>query len=122
MNVNCIFKNFPGSVEYSRSSFVGIFHEECVWDDNTYVELEDALYELSEKHKNMSSFPRQEYWPAMRIYSYLANTLGCHFDPNDGFKLQNLSIEQVCNRRDRLQQVFEGLFKGEMPERRNLGS
>ena len=47
-------------------------------------------------------------------------SLGCQFDKNDTFKL-NISREEYYERRERLQLVFEGFFKGKMPKKECLG-
>lgn len=121
MSMNQINRNFAWSNEYSDDSFVGIFHEKDLWDDDEYFKLENYLYEQCEVYKNESSVPRKVFWPAMRIYSYLSLSIGCHFDSNDGFKLKGLSLEQIYERRERLQLVFEGFFEGEMPKKKYLG-
>jgi len=119
--MNEITRNFAWSADYSENSFAGIFHEECRWDDNEYKKLENYLYEQCISYKETSTLPREVFWPAMRIFSFLSNSIGCHFDSNDGFELRGLSEEQVYERRERLQLVFEGFFKGEMPNKKNLG-
>ena len=119
--MNEINRNFAWSKDYSEESFVGIFHERNSWNDDAYFNLENYLYAQCEIHKDDSSVPRDMYWPAMRIYSYLLLSLGCHLDSNDGFELKELSLEQIYARRERLQLVFEGFFKGEMPNKKYLG-
>lgn len=120
-NMNEINRNFVWCSEYSDQSFVGRLHEEAIWDDEQYFRLENYLYEECEKYSNQAELPRNIFWPAMQIYSYLSFSISCHFDPNDGFVLKELNTEQICNRRERLQGVFEGFFKGEMPDKRLLG-
>ncbi|WP_081606428.1 Imm41 family immunity protein [Aeromonas diversa] len=119
--MNEINRNFSWSKEYSEGSFVGVFHENHVWDDEEYYKLENYLYEACERYAGQSSIPREVFWPAMRIYSYLSQSISCHFDPNDGFEIKHINQDQLYQRRERLQLVFEGFFKGEMPNKKYLG-
>jgi hypothetical protein len=41
--------------------------------------------------------------------------LGCHFDPNDGCRIRDLSPEDAYEWRERFQLVFEGFFSGNWP-------
>jgi hypothetical protein len=119
--MNQINRNFAWCDEYSDDSFAGLFHEKRKWDDEEYFKLENYLYEQCEKYKDQSFLPRDVFWPVMRIYSYLSHSIGCHFDENDGFELIGLSREQIYERRERMQLVFEGFFKGDMPKKEHLG-
>lgn len=117
---NHIFRNFAWHEDFSEESFVSQLHETCVWDDKEYFLLEDFLYETCTTF-DVENIPRSTFWPAMRIYSYLMLMLGCHLDPDDGFVIKNITREQFSERRERLQLVFEGFFKGEMPDKDILG-
>lgn len=119
--MNEINRNFTGSKEYSDGSFVGIFHENHTWDDEEYFKLENHLYEQCEKYKGQSVIPRDVIWPTMGIYSFLSWSIGCHFDSNDGFNLTGINQDQLYQRRECLQLIFEGFFKGEMPKKKYLG-
>lgn len=119
--MNEINRNFAWSNEYSEDSFVGIFHESQSWDDEEYYKLENYLYEACERYSGQDAIPREVFWPAMRIYSYLSNSIGCHLDANDGFEINQIDQEQLYQRRERLQLIFEGFFKGEMPNKKYLG-
>jgi len=119
--MNEINRNFAWSKEYSDDSFVGIFHEKNLWNDGEYFKLENYLYEQCDEYRGEASISRDVFWPAMRIHSYLSQSIGCHLDPNDGFNLEGLNQDQIYQRRERLQLVFEGFFKGEMPNKEYLG-
>ncbi len=116
-----INRNSVSSKEYSSDSFIGKFHEDRVWDDDEYFLLENELYELCSKHQSSESIPREIAWPLMKMFSYLMISLSCQYDSNDGFKIENINRDQFCARRERLQLVFEGFFKGEMPNKEYLG-
>lgn len=109
--IEAILKNAAGSDRYDEESFIGILHERAVWDAEKYWELEAAIYGLA---AHPEDFPRL-MWPLFRIFSYTMVSLGAHFDPNDAFRIDNLTDEQVYGRRERFQLVFEGAFSGDMP-------
>lgn len=113
-------RNFAGCDEYSVDSFLGLYHEEAVWNDDEYFKLENDIYALASEYSGSSTLQREVAWPVMRLFSYLMLSLGSHCDPNDGFKIKNISDEQFYSRRERVQLVFEGVFKGEMPKREFL--
>lgn len=118
--MNEINRNFAWCDEYSDSSFIGILHESQEWNDEEYFKLESYLYDMCPKlSKDLVS--RDIIWPAMRVYSYLSSILGCHLDPNDGFAIKDINLESFYERRERVQLVFEGFFKGEMPNSEYLG-
>ncbi|WP_425601867.1 Imm41 family immunity protein [Shewanella insulae] len=117
--MNEIKRNFAWCDDYSEDSFVGILHENQEWSDEEYFKLENYLYETCLKLPS-DFVPREIIWPAMRIYSYLSSTLCSHLDSNDGFKIKGLELVNFYDRRERLQLVFEGFFKGEMPNKNYL--
>jgi len=116
-----INQNSSYSEEYSENSFIGQLHEQNIWDDTEYFKLEDALYILCAENENNKSIPRDVAWPIMRIFSYIMLALGSHIDPNDDFEMQNINHDQFYSRRERQLLVFEGFFKGKMPNREHLG-
>lgn len=116
-----INRNFAWCDEYSDSSFLGIFHEQNKWDDDEYFKLESELYQESLNLGHNIAIPRELSWRVMRIYSYLMLSLGCQYDPNDGFEIINITRDQFYERRERVQLVFEGFFSGKMPDKDILG-
>jgi len=118
--MNQIYRNFAGSEEYSEESFIAKLHEENVWNDDEYFKLENALYELCEANKGKEVIHRDVAWPVMRVFSYLMISLSCQYDENDSFEVKYLTRAQYYARRERLQLVFEGFFKGQMPSRKHL--
>lgn len=114
--MNEINRNFAWCDDYSDDSFVGILHEKQEWNDDEYFRLENYLYEICLQFPS-DLISREIAWPAMSIYSYLSNTLGSHLDSNDGFIIKGLDLVSLYYRRERLQLVFEGFFKGEMPNK-----
>lgn len=116
-----INRNFPYSDQFAADSFLGKLHEEYVWDDEEYEKLEKEIYKQFEILKSTDDIPREIAWSLTRIFSYLMLIIGCHLDPNDGFTIKSLTAEQIIERRERLQLIFEGFFKGEMPNENILG-
>jgi hypothetical protein len=106
-----IARNFPWCDEHDDLSFGGRLHEDCVWNWDEYWQLEWALYQLCNESPS-----RELYWPVFRIFSYCFASLGHHSDPNDLFRIKNLSAEELYDAKERFQLVFEGFFAGSMPD------
>ena len=115
--MNEINRNFPWCDEHSDESFLGILHEEDKWSDSEYFKLENDLYALSVKYNDSETLPREVVWRVMRVFSHSMLLLGCHFNPNDGFEIKNLNSEDIRERTERLQNMFEGFFQGTMPDK-----
>ncbi len=116
-NIN---RNFPWCDEYSNDSFIGIIHEKHIWDDKEFFNLENSILEQAALTRSSSNLHRELSWRVMRIFSYLMSLFACHYDPNDGFKITNISSEQILTRRNRVQLVFEGFFSGDIPQKELL--
>jgi hypothetical protein len=108
-----IYQNFPHCTEYRADSFTGILHEENRLDLDTYWNLEWALVKLTQ---NQTDYPRHLSWPVFRIFSIIAVKLMADNDPEDGYKIKNFSGEKSRDFTERFRIVFEGFFKGEMPD------
>jgi hypothetical protein len=106
-----VARNFPWCDEHDDSSFLGRLHEESVWDESEYWELEWALHELMLR----GAFERELAWRIFRVFSHTMLVLGCHFDPNDGYRIRDLSADDAHEWRERFQLVFEGFFSGHWP-------
>ena len=115
-----ILQNSSFSDQYSEQSFMGLLHEHNVWDDEEYFNLENYLYELCDENKERKKISRDMAWPIVRIYSYIMLALASHNDVNDGFEILNITNEQFYKRRERQLLIFEGFFKGEMPDKEML--
>lgn len=109
--IEAILRNFAWSDRYDEESFTGILHERATWDLEQYWEFEAAIYRLADHPTDFPSL----MWPLFRIFSHTMVSFGAHFDPNDVFRIENLTDEQVHDYRERFQLVFEGMFSGEMP-------
>ena len=115
-----LLRNFPHCEEYCEDSFTGIWHEKGRWDEKEYWLLDKSIYDLSEKYPS-TEIPRDVVWPLARIFSYIMMTIQAHYNPNDGFQIENLDDEMMFEFRERFQLVVEGFFKGKMPKNSNFG-
>lgn len=108
-----ILRNSPHNTNYESSSFLGLFHEERVWNNDKYWLLEKDIYSAAEKYEK-SDIPRDVLWPVTRIFSHLFLSFSAHYDKEDGFEIQaEAGFLRVM--RERIQLVYEGFIKGEMP-------
>ncbi|MFW2097376.1 hypothetical protein ACG9ZL_14295 [Acinetobacter sp. ULE_I057] len=110
MNVKIIIlRNFPNNDFYDKLSFIGMLHEEKIWDMEEYWLLEWRIYNLK---KNSSE---KLDWEVFRIYSFIMLSLSSHLDKNDSFKIRSLELALIYEFRERIQLVFEGYFSQIMP-------
>ncbi|WP_152004716.1 Imm41 family immunity protein [Desulfoluna spongiiphila] len=112
--MNILLSNFPHCSDFSNDSFIGIFHESCVWDEAMYWELDKEIFDLSLELSGQD-IPREISWPLMRIFSFLMMSIQSHYNKNDGFEISNLDEPSLFDWRERLQLVVEGFFSGKMP-------
>lgn len=115
-----ILRNFPLCDQWCEASFVSLLHETGTWNDYEYFLLEDALFNASEDQGGSPTISRALAWPVARIFSYLFGAFASHLDPNDAFTLKHLNQDRLYIRQERLKLVFEGFFKGDMPNREHL--
>lgn len=106
-----IARNFAWCMENDDSSFSGQLNENRLWDINEYWILEKALYELVAD----KLYDEETMWRVFRIFSFMSLCISAHLDINDSYKISNLSAVELYKFRERVQLVFEGYFKREMP-------
>ncbi|NRF65353.1 MULTISPECIES: Imm41 family immunity protein [Vibrio] len=109
-----LLMNFPHCNEFQDSSFIGIWHEESLFDIDRYWELEKDIFDLA-KENHSNDIPRDIAWPITRIFSYIMMSIQAHYSSNDGFELLNITDSELHNFRERFQCVVEGFFEGVMP-------
>lgn len=114
-----ILRNFPHCEEYRDDSFVGIWHEEGLFNEMEYWKLDKEIFDLSVLYCS-ENIPREIAWPLTRIFSYIMMSIQAHYNPNDGFQVENLDDLQMFEFRERLQLVIEGFFKGKMPKNKDF--
>ena len=108
-----LLSNFAPSEHFKYDSFVGILHEQGIWDQDAFWSLDKALRDLCRRGKTAGGHP-DLVWPVFRIYSYLNVLLRAHSNPNDGYKIRNMNAECFAGWCERTQLTFEGFMKGEM--------
>jgi hypothetical protein len=109
-----LLENFSHCEAYDENSFTGIWHEKSLMDYAKYWKFEKCIFDLACINGG-AEIPRDIAWPLTRIYSYIMISIQSHFDPNDGYEVSNLNQQDMYEFRQRFQEVFEGFFKGEMP-------
>ena len=110
-----IASNDNTSSEWSDSSFVGALHEYHRWDAGLYFRFEAALYDFCEKRITDEVLRNSVDRVAARVFGYTMLMFSCHFDSSDGFKVQNLTDDELRYWQERLQLIFEGFFANSMP-------
>jgi hypothetical protein len=111
-----IASNDVTSPQWSDSSFIGILHERHQWDSAAYLAFEASLYEIR-KQRNFDAILREFADRVVsRVFGYTMLMFACHYDPSDGFSIQNLNDDELASWRERFQLVCEGFFGNSMPE------
>ena len=101
-----IGQNSVASPQYSSNSFVGRLHEEAIWDHFLFHQLSDAANVLA-----AGKVSRDIRGMAFEIYSYVVGvSLLAHVNPNDGFKIGNLSMEEFYEVREEVEVAFQKLL------------
>ncbi|TWT79523.1 hypothetical protein CA13_09270 [Planctomycetes bacterium CA13] len=100
-----IAENTARFAQWRDDSFMGTLHESHHWNHAKFGALEDAILQLAgNKHDDTTIAA------LFQIFDYLMLLFGCHFDPSDDFKFKNLTIEQICDYRERVQVAFSAYF------------
>ncbi|WP_153555273.1 Imm41 family immunity protein [Roseimaritima sediminicola] len=118
--MTAIAENDVDSPCWRDDSFIGLLHEARRWDERAYLKLETAFFALCETRKTDGRTRKKIDRIAARVFSYAMLTFSCHFDPNDGYSIQNLAEDDIYLWRERIQLVFEGFFAGKLPNHDTL--
>jgi hypothetical protein len=101
-----IARNFPHCIEHSDASFLGCLHERNIWDAEEYRKFESALKELARMYHGVNDLPREISWRVFRIFSHVMLLISAHYDPNDSYRVQNLTDAELSKWRERFQLVM----------------
>ncbi len=110
--MNEINRNTSGHDNWSDNSFIGQLHERNYWSDAEFSKLELALNEIAEKLATETKLPRRLVMQTTGILSHVMLLITSHFDPNDGYEIDNSTNDEVIMRRDAMLIVFESFFSG----------
>lgn len=55
-----------------------------------------------------------------KIYSFAIQHFTYHYNDGDEYQFRNISGDEIYHWNERLEAVFEGFFKSEMPENKKL--
>jgi hypothetical protein len=83
--------NDPGSEHWSEESFVGRLTEYAEFDRHLYAELANAITGVAK------SPTVADVWCLLRILERVTLLIGCHLDPTDGYRIANLTDEEVAD-------------------------
>lgn len=110
--LSIVLENFPHCDEFSEQSFLSRFHEHREIDLEGYWKLEWALIQLT---SSSVDYPRDHYWPVFRIFSCLSALFQEHARVNyeDIINFDRWFIQKL---KDRITIVFEGYFRGRIPD------
>ncbi len=115
-----INENYILSGDFSDRSFIAKLHELHQWDMKAYLRLEEAIYQKSLDIKNLELLNHAFFYPFFHIYKFITNMFIAHFDPKDGYIITGIKDDSIYDMKERIELVFDGFFKGEMPQREEL--
>lgn len=110
--VQLIRCNDPLHGDYSATSYVAHATDDARHDDEAYWRLEWALVLITGHDP-----PADLLASVFAVFERVSLLTRCHFDPQDVFRFDNLSDDQVRNLDDRLRAVCSGVFDGKPPRR-----
>ncbi len=105
---------------FSDESFIGVMNNGCFWAIDAYWELDYAIYKLHERYADEQKIPKDLTATIFRIYSFAIQHFTFHYNDGDEYKFKNISGDELYDWSARLEAVFEGFFKGQMPENKSL--
>lgn len=111
--LNILRSNFPHGDEFLNDSFVGLLHEDQVWNESKYWEFDRAVYHLSNQSEDRQ-IAREIAWPLMKIFSYVMGAITAHHNKNDLYSI-TIDDSALHDFRERIQVVIEGFFQNKMP-------
>ena len=88
MNREMALKILSDNDESINNSFLDYIHEKCIFDEKSYWEYYDCLITLGKckTHNEDKEVIKQ----ILHTYSYVLSSFVHHFDPNDGYELNNI--------------------------------
>ncbi len=114
-----ILTNFSQSEYFINDSFIAELHENHKWNSEKYWKLDFALFDLAKEY-NSEFLPREIIWPIHNIYSFILSCITSHLNPSDSYHITNLSVDSIYEIKERVDLVFDGFFKGKMPQNDNF--
>ncbi|MEM8687866.1 MAG: ankyrin repeat domain-containing protein [Pseudomonadota bacterium] len=106
-----LLMNYPGSAEYHETSFNGHLHETGQWSDGAFSILKGALSHLADRWAE-HPLPREIAFPAMEVFEAVQFSVACHWHRNDGYKIEDISADELLAALDALRIVMAKLMGG----------
>lgn len=107
----CLFRNLPGHPEWA-----GSFHERLVedgiWDEMEFWRLHLELVNATSVTRGSQFIERGLALAVARIHSRVLGAVAAHVDPNDLFRIPNLSDEELRTFIERWDHAVLGFFSG----------
>jgi hypothetical protein len=114
--VSVLFANLPGSDTWDESLW-GRLVEDGVWDEQAFWELHAALISLARINNGSALIDRATAQAVCKIQARVLGCVASHRDPDDVFKITNLSDERLGDFVERFEHAVLSVFSGEfLPE------
>lgn len=116
MNIENLYRNSPSHPKW-EGSFVQRLHEYCEWDKNAFWLVHKDLIELAKQFSEVDSVPKDIAARVVALQKTVSTSFAANFNKNDGFSIENLSIETLHEFMERFDMAILGVFTGQvLPE------
>ena len=111
-------ENNHKSTMFRDTSFIGRLHEEGVVDTEEYFHLEEWLWKEFKSYDG--KVPKEIIVRYGIMTTVVLKSIVHHQDENDGYKIIDITMEELHNLMERMHQILEGLSNGKMPKKEHL--
>ncbi|WP_433692351.1 hypothetical protein [Herbaspirillum seropedicae] len=111
--IDIIRTNFSDCPQWSSQSFLGQLRDQQKRDIQAYWKLEGAIIALMTE---FSDYPKEVSWPVFQLFDRIMLLLARHIDPSDSYRIAETSHTQAWELAERIEVLFEGFFKGSLPD------
>jgi hypothetical protein len=109
--------NDPHCDGWRKGSFVERLTEDAQFDGEAYERLEGALISVAAEGPSVETFGL-----VLRVFEQITLLIRWHFDQNEGYRIENLEIEQLVEFDKRFRFLIIELSFGNSPDMTQWGS
>ncbi len=104
-----VVRNLPGDDAFATDSFIGRLIDDAAFDVGEFLRLESALATLSAADAEI----REAALVVYTIQARAALAFESHFDPHDGYEIENIGDRELRDYAERLRRVGAAFIGGD---------
>lgn len=109
-------RNMPGNAGW-EGSFYERLTEYGEWNEEAFWKLHQELTEIAKSVNGEPYVSRRLMHMLVFVQERVLNLISAHFNVDDVFKISNISVDSICQFRERFQMAIIGVATGEvLPE------